>query len=632
MRFSKQSKYLPFALGFSVPLTVFFFQNATQVSCSSGSVEQRVTCAIRQGHKDAGKPLVGQKVVKQAVDHLGFGMSPYDSSISMMRITNANAPQLIGRQIQGEFARLTKNQDNGIVKTAINTHLPMAKMSQSQVATLVSGVMTVRAANKNNANEYQRLSNLITFLRQEATDTHIQSKLIRSGFGSMYKEAGVTYDSQLNLSEVLSEFWFNHFNVDLSKVRQYALNYDEVIQTKMITTFKDLVLGILRTPSMLVYLDNQRNVATNGAGSNQNLARELLELHTIGLPPGVSFSAGNQKQMKYTQADVAETAKLLTGWGLGANGTYAFSKPKHVAAGGSVMGTRYTQEGEKKLEALIADITKLYRVKYNICRKLSWHLAGNPVYRANADFDLIISNAKIISSCVSAWGSNGNLMAMYKAILSHPDFWNPYRAGTTVKSPLEIVVSAYRMTGANTAQVIQSGKTRATLTLAKRDLASTGAAVSPGPMSYGSSFMREMRNYIVQLGLPYRMVIPPTGYTGQRNSWLNSSYLLTSARVTDSILGHGPYLRSVLPGKVGSKAHLDFNNYVSRNSDSDIRAYFANHYLNIGLGTLSENFRIRYLSRNFLTRNADTIEGSVRNSYLRTAVSSYFTSQEFILK
>jgi uncharacterized protein (DUF1800 family) len=166
-----------------------------------------------------------------------------------------------------------------------------------------------------------------TFIRVAVRNTSAQFRTLISAFRSQAVRAnGTVADAQSNLVSVLEETFFNHFNVDYNKALidggMGPGGYEPTIHQKMFTTFHELLSAVIRHPAMLVYLDNQANKfdLANKVASNQNLGRELLELHTLGLGPDKAWRAadGSIQPKLYTQKDVENSALLLTGLNVGA--------------------------------------------------------------------------------------------------------------------------------------------------------------------------------------------------------------------------------------------------------------------------------------------------------------------------
>ncbi|HUO85337.1 MAG TPA: DUF1800 domain-containing protein, partial [Thermoanaerobaculia bacterium] len=280
--------------------------------------------------------------------------------------------------------------------------------------------------------------------------------------------------SERQLEEVLVDFWMNHFNVFAGKGPSRALmtSYErDVIRPHIWGTFEDLLLATAQSPAMLFYLDNARSVAEmenrppvgqkvsdrsarssrgrfsrsgrrapkperlealETAGLNENYARELMELHTLGVDGG------------YTQKDVTELARLLTGWSLrrpeeGGEGGFVFRAALHDARPKSVMGVGFSAGGGlEEGERMIGLLARHPSTASHLARKLCQRLIGDDPPPA-----LVERIAKVYGS------SGGNLRATVEAIVTGPEFFDPVWFRAKVKTPFEYVVSAVRATGAD---------------------------------------------------------------------------------------------------------------------------------------------------------------------------------------
>lgn len=155
--------------------------------------------------------------------------------------------------------------------------------------------------------------------------------------------------SKRQLYEVMVDFWSDHFNIFIEKGECFYLKTvddREVIRKHALGSFRDLVLASAHSPAMLVYLDNQANDKSH---PNENYARELMELHTLGVDGG------------YTQQDVMELARCLTGWGVKEHfwlGEFVFREAQHDEGIKNVMGLTIQAEGQKEAEDVIEVLVK----------------------------------------------------------------------------------------------------------------------------------------------------------------------------------------------------------------------------------------------------------------------------------
>ena len=181
--------------------------------------------------------------------------------------------------------------------------------------------------------------------------------------------------------ERLVMFWSNHFCVSANKgpVRGIAGAYErEAIRPFVLGRFADMLLAVEKHPAMLIYLDNQQSVGPNsragtnrGLGLNENLAREILELHTLGVGGG------------YSQEDVTNLARILTGWTVGnlANalsepGKFFFAAARHEPGERTVVGKRYSDRGVQSGEEVLRDLAAHPATAAHIARKLAQHFVA----------------------------------------------------------------------------------------------------------------------------------------------------------------------------------------------------------------------------------------------------------------
>jgi hypothetical protein len=247
--------------------------------------------------------------------------------------------------------------------------------------------------------------------------------------------------SERQVEEVMVDFWSNHFNVYLKKgfVRIFAGDYVErAIRPHALGRFSDLVLATARHPAMLLYLDNAESVAPSKGkrakrgtrGLNENYARELLELHTLGVDGG------------YTQADVVAVARILTGHGVtrvsSGRFEYVFVSRRHDFGEKVVLGEVFAAGGgaeelSRLIELLVERPSTARHVSSKLCARL---VADEPP-----------------AACVEAGAraflaSGGEVKSVIRAIVGDPSFWAPEARGTKLKTPVELLSSTARALGA----------------------------------------------------------------------------------------------------------------------------------------------------------------------------------------
>ncbi|HUF89312.1 MAG TPA: DUF1800 domain-containing protein [Gemmatimonadota bacterium] len=238
--------------------------------------------------------------------------------------------------------------------------------------------------------------------------------------------------SERQLEAVMTEFWFNRFNVYWGKGmdRWLVPDYErEAIRPHVFGRFEDLLVATARHPAMLFYLDNWRSVAS---AFNENYARELLELHTLGVDGG------------YTQADVEAAVRALTGWSIALRGEvpeFRFRPENHDVEekqflGRTLPASRGIEDGEEVL-AILARHTSTAR---HLARDLAEAFVSDDPPPA-----LVARLERVFLE------TGGDLRAVTRALFTAPEFHDPGVRGAKVKSPFELVASALRLTGAEAA-------------------------------------------------------------------------------------------------------------------------------------------------------------------------------------
>ncbi|MDP9415222.1 MAG: DUF1800 domain-containing protein [Pseudomonadota bacterium] len=259
--------------------------------------------------------------------------------------------------------------------------------------------------------------------------------------------------------ERLVHFWSNHFAVSAEKpvVGPLAGAFEaEAIRPHVLGRFEDMLLAAERHPAMQLYLDQVRSVgpaspfatrvaarnAKRKRGLNENLAREIMELHTLGVRSG------------YTQADVTEFARALTGWsisGLGPGarggpsepGAFLFRPQLHEPGARTIMGKSYDQPGEGQALAVLRDLAAAPATARHLATKLARHFAGDAPPPALVD--------RLAGAFTR---SSGHLPSLYRALIESPEAWAP--APLKFKTPWEWTISAMRGAGRTTLDGVEA--------------------------------------------------------------------------------------------------------------------------------------------------------------------------------
>jgi uncharacterized protein (DUF1800 family) len=231
--------------------------------------------------------------------------------------------------------------------------------------------------------------------------------------------------SQRQLHEVMTDFWFNHFNVFWGKnaLRWLTTNYElQVIRPHVLGKFRDLLRATATSPAMLFYLDN--HLSSSIKGINENYGRELMELHTLGVDGG------------YTQKDVQEVARAFTGWSIDRpqrSGDFVFRQRMHDSDEKVVLGHRIHAGGLRDGEEVIDILAKHPSAARFIATKM--------VRRFVSD-DPPDTLMKHISDVYRRTG--GDIREMMHAIVTSKEFNASAAVGAKTKTPLEYTVSAIR--------------------------------------------------------------------------------------------------------------------------------------------------------------------------------------------
>ena len=243
--------------------------------------------------------------------------------------------------------------------------------------------------------------------------------------------------AEIGFVEHLVWFWSNHFCVSANKIVSMAGAYErEAIRPHVLGRFVDMLTAVESHPAMLFYLDNLGSMGPNSVAGinrdkslNENLAREILELHTLGVRTG------------YSQDDVTHFANVLTGWtwiGLGEpnrGGEFVFVKRLHEPGEQTVMGKTYPDTGMDQGRAVLADLARHPATAAHIAHKFARHFVADEPPPSLVD--------KLTKSFND---SDGNLKELAKTLLAAEESWTPER--TKLKRPFEWLISALRLTSA----------------------------------------------------------------------------------------------------------------------------------------------------------------------------------------
>ena len=295
--------------------------------------------------------------------------------------------------------------------------------------------------------------------------------------------------SERQLLEVMTDFWFNHFNIDARKdsTQWYTTSFErDAIRAHALGHFHDLLLATATSPAMMVYLDNWLSVGPdspvagnnrpaskrNGKGLNENYGREIMELHTLSVNGG------------YTQSDVTAFSAVLTGWTVDRpqqGGPFLFDPRKHEPGPKQWLGQTITNpsdgmaEGREALALLAQNLRTAHFIAYLIAQRF---VADNP------------PQSLVDRLTTTYTATDGDIAAILRTLAHSPEFnARPYFRNK-VKTPLDFVASAFRST-----------------------------ATDPANPAALANTLRDM-------GMPLFQCLPPTGYLLTADHWINSAALV----------------------------------------------------------------------------------------------------------
>ena len=354
-------------------------------------------------------------------------------------------------------------------------------------------------------------------------------------------------ESDRQLNEVMVDFWMNHFNVFSGKgIDRFLLtSYErDVIRPHIWGRFEDLLMATAKSPAMLFYLDNARSMAApenrpamqqqqrgfggrfgfgrramvmrpqqqgkGQGGLNENYAREIMELHTLGVDGG------------YTQKDVTELARVLTGWsisrerdGSGEGAAFVFRQQMHDVGAKTVLGVRFApgggiEEGERMIHVLAHHPATAHRIAYKLCQRL---VADEP------------PPALVARVAKKFLATDGDLRQTVRAVIESPEFWSPASYRAKVKSPFEYTISAVRAVNAQ--------------------------ITDPAPIARA----------LQQIGEPLYGAQPPTGYSDKADVWINTGALMNRLNFALSLASnklpgvHGDVVALIPAGQAADASH-----------------------------------------------------------------------------
>jgi uncharacterized protein (DUF1800 family) len=341
--------------------------------------------------------------------------------------------------------------------------------------------------------EYRQNQKAVQQAKRAAQNGEVQTP---NGVKQFFKSFGERYaaeklvkaiESPRQLNEVMTEFWYNHFNVCMTKGLDRVLvePYErDAIRPYALGRFRDLLGATCHHPAMLFYLDNWQNTDPKSAGArgqftgiNENYARELMELHTLGVDGG------------YSQRDVQELARILTGLGLGNErnprlekidnyGAY-FDPNRHDFGSKTLLGRHISGSGEREVEEALDMLSRQPATAHHISFQLAQYFVSDD------------PPASLVNKLTARFQqTNGDIKAVLRELLYSPEFWAAKSDNSKYKTPLRYVVSALRAADAH-------------------------------PKDF-----RPVNQFLRLQGEPLYGCLTPDGYKNTKTAWLNPDALL----------------------------------------------------------------------------------------------------------
>ena len=370
-------------------------------------------------------------------------------------------------------------------------------------------------------------------------------------------------ESPRQLYEVLVDFWSNHFNIDVRKGPCRVLKVvdeREVVRPHVFGKFRDLLEASAKSPAMLHYLDNFQNSALREmspndqrlrqqvlpqtpnapapppdnkprtvGGINENYAREIMELHTLGVDGG------------YTQKDVQEVARCFTGWTVNQpTGEFAFAPRRHDDGPKTVLGHAIApnggiKDGEKVLDILASHPSTAKFIATKLCRRL---VSDDPP-------------PVLVDRIASVFlQTDGDLRQVVQAIIFSPEFFSPRAYRAKIKSPFEFAVSAVRATGGKIT-------TDDVVPLDRHLAMEAGATFGRGMDRLASAKRKSLNIQIIEMGQPLFAHQAPTGYPEDSRKWVNTGALISRMNFALALAEHKLTDVSVTPADLIHGVDID---------------------------------------------------------------------------
>jgi uncharacterized protein (DUF1800 family) len=366
-------------------------------------------------------------------------------------------------------------------------------------------------------------------------------------------------ESKKQFQEVLVDFWYNFFNVDVSKneIKYFAYDYENsVIRKNVFTSFKEMLLSSAHHPAMLIYLDNNTSRAH---AINENYAREIMELHTLGVDAG------------YTQKDVQELARILTGWStkdIKIEPQYFFKKNIHDKDEKTWLGFKFESLGMEEEGVRAIEILATHpKTAEHVCQKLTKHFfTENP-------------EPKLIQKCVAHFiKTKGDFKSLYSELFLSKEFTDSKNIKSKIKKPFHLVISSIRALGG---EVIKA---------------------------------QEINKAIKNMGEELYKCAPPTGYKDEASVWVNPGSMISRLQFSLDLTSQN------INGVLITSTNV--------NSSKKLNELIQNVATSLGLDDLSLN-SIRIITHELESESMLFAENEIKPSFVAKLTGLILGSPEF---
>lgn len=452
-------------------VTLFGFTIEGHASDNVGVVDLRISID---------DPLLGQTVERQPIQLLP-GETQWAFSITGQQISPGEIITVSIEAIDNAGQQTIESLNLQVAANSTDFQVQPGNYDHGHLLSRISFGATVESLNTINKIGVQRF--IDQQLNPESIDDSDFQKKIKGNKPKdkneleWYAIQRMTY-SPRQLQEVMTWFWDNHFNTDANKHDkiQYEIDENKAFRQHALGQFRDLLKASAKSPAMLIYLDS---VANKKEEPNENYARELLELHTMGVDGG------------YEHKDLEALAKVFTGWQVDNNDNFYFNLNKHDTQDKLFLGHLIPGGGVDEGEAVL-DILAVHPDTANfICTKLSQLFINDK------------PNSNIVERCAAKFvATKGDIGQVVRLILTSSEFVAPENIRAKIKTPLEFIVGLLR---------------------------NLNASVEDPAV---------IRQALRKMGMPLFRNPVPTGWPEEGYHWINPNQLLQRINFTNQLLGN----------------------------------------------------------------------------------------------